>query len=214
MPAELSGRFIRAAWFTICCSAPTTTSTNSISAESFPADAREPVWHQRVQPGVWTGPDAIAVHQPSSRSEGFYLQDQIDLTEHWKMLAGVRFDDFTQDILNRMTGTTQSQSQTATSPRFGLVYDGSDRVVIRELPEGSASTPVWAQRQCLEPETARPTKSAPSLAVRRIRHRHARGLQGGKVKVLTSDPINAGFSAAAGEAESKGVEVDVAGDRG
>ena len=34
---------------------------------------------------------------------GFYLQDQIDLTEHWKFLAGVRYDDFSQDILNRLT---------------------------------------------------------------------------------------------------------------
>ena len=101
---------------------------------------------------------------------GFYLQDQIDLTEHWKVLAGVRYDDFSQDILNRRTATTQSQSQTATSPRFGLVYDVYGPIlVLRELRGGvPPQHRVWAQTALPSSRRrASRTRSARSSAVRR-----------------------------------------------
>ena len=145
---------------------------------------------------------------------GFYLQDQIDLTEHWKLLAGVRYDDFSQDILNRLTSTTQSQSQTATSPRFGLVYDVSDRISFyASYAEGfRPNTGVGADGNAFEPETSESyeigTKlgSPEDFATGTIAIYKAK-----KSNVLTADPINAGFSLTGGEAESKGVEVDVAG---
>ena len=145
---------------------------------------------------------------------GFYLQDQIDLTEQWKVLFGVRYDDFSQDILNRITGTSQSQSQTATNPRFGLVYDVSDRISFyASYAEGfRPNTGVGADGNAFEPETSESyeigTKfgSPDDFATGTIAIYKAK-----KSNVLTADPINAGFSLTGGEAESRGVEVDVTG---
>jgi iron complex outermembrane receptor protein len=145
---------------------------------------------------------------------GVYVQDQIDLTERWKMLAGVRFDDFSQDLTNRFTGSTTSQTPTATSPRVGLVFEASSMVSLyasysKGFRPNSGSD---AAGIAFEPEESKSYEVGVKLET------PGGGLNGTvaiyqaeKSNILTSDPINAGFSAAAGEAESKGLEIDVAG---
>jgi iron complex outermembrane receptor protein len=147
-------------------------------------------------------------------AEGFYVQDQIDLTEQWKMLAGVRYDQFRQELADRITNKTSRQSPTATSPRVGLVYQfvpsasvyasfskgfrpnsGQDISGTAFVPEKSRSYEIGTKFDLLD------GKISSTLALYKSH----------KSNILTSDPINAGFSIAAGEAESKGVEFDAAG---
>lgn len=58
----------------------------------------------------------------SARTVGVYTQDLLELGEHWKALAGVRFDNFDQQQDNHLTGLSQSRTDSVWSPRGGLVY--------------------------------------------------------------------------------------------
>ena len=149
------------------------------------------------------------------RATGVYLQDQIDLTGAWKLLAGVRFDKFHQDILTRTNNSRTVQDPTATSPRLGLVYElnrnltfytsastgfrpnsGSNFANVPFEPEKSRSAEVGAKFETPD------RKISGNVALYKTR----------KSNIITADPVNAGFSIAAGEAESQGVEVDASGE--
>jgi catecholate siderophore receptor len=52
-----------------------------------------------------------------------YVQDLATLSEHWKLLAGVRYDDFQQETRERRPGQPNlDRTDRAWSPRVGLVY--------------------------------------------------------------------------------------------
>lgn len=51
-----------------------------------------------------------------------YVQDQIDLTEHWKAIMGVRYDRFEVDFTNNRNGQTIATNDNLLSPRGGLIY--------------------------------------------------------------------------------------------
>ncbi|WP_354686327.1 TonB-dependent siderophore receptor [Cupriavidus necator] len=56
----------------------------------------------------------------------FYTQDMITLSEQWKALVGVRYDNFQQETRNRIAGQRSlSRTDTAWSPRAGLVWQPS-----------------------------------------------------------------------------------------
>lgn len=59
---------------------------------------------------------------------GFYIQDQIDLTERLQIRLGLRFDDFEQDLTNLRADpvTTVTSSDDRVSPQFGAVYSVND----------------------------------------------------------------------------------------
>ncbi|NMG73813.1 TonB-dependent receptor [Aromatoleum diolicum] len=54
-----------------------------------------------------------------------YLQDQIALSEHWKVLAGLRYDQFKVELDDKRTTTTRqdlSRTDNEVSPRAGLIW--------------------------------------------------------------------------------------------
>jgi len=55
---------------------------------------------------------------------GFYIQDQIDITDNLQIRIGGRFDDFEQDITNILVDptATRTTSDTRFSPQVGAVY--------------------------------------------------------------------------------------------
>jgi len=55
---------------------------------------------------------------------GFYIQDQIDITEQFQIRLGLRWDDFTQDLtdLRATPATTDTSKDSRVSPQFGAVY--------------------------------------------------------------------------------------------
>lgn len=63
---------------------------------------------------------------------GFYIQDQIDLTDQLQLRLGLRWDDFEQDLTNLLASpaTTTSSSDDRVSPQFGVVYRANDGVSV------------------------------------------------------------------------------------
>ncbi|MEL7535930.1 MAG: TonB-dependent siderophore receptor [Pseudomonadota bacterium] len=55
---------------------------------------------------------------------GIYVQDQIDINDNLQIRLGLRFDDFEQDLTNQLASpaTTQTSSDDRVSPQFGVVY--------------------------------------------------------------------------------------------
>lgn len=63
---------------------------------------------------------------------GFYIQDQIDITDRLQIRIGGRFDDFEQDITNILVDptATRTTSDTRFSPQVGAVYSLNDSVSV------------------------------------------------------------------------------------
>ena len=59
-----------------------------------------------------------------------YLQDQIEFSEHFQAILGLRFDQFDMDFRNNRTATDLDSSDDLLSPRAGLIYKPIEPVSI------------------------------------------------------------------------------------
>ncbi|MDF3839025.1 TonB-dependent siderophore receptor [Cupriavidus basilensis] len=182
---------------------------SSIASNPYAIDIYQPVYGQPQPPVA----PSISTRE-NQRSLGVYLQDQIDLSEQWKLLAGVRLDNYRQTVDNLITAKSTSQSQSAVSPRVGLTW----------LP--GAQTSLYLSLG----KSFRPN-SGVDEAGNAFDPQHGRALEAGakwqsadqrlgatlavfdivKQNVLTRSPTNANFSVAAGEVQSRGLEFDAFG---
>jgi iron complex outermembrane receptor protein len=84
------------------------------------------------QYGIFPRPDAAAQidRLETTSGFGFYIQDQIDLTDRLQIRIGGRFDDFDQELINRRSdpAAVSTSSNSAFSPQGGIVFRASDGV--------------------------------------------------------------------------------------
>lgn len=148
------------------------------------------------------------------RATGLFVQDQMDLSDKWKLLAGVRFDRFHQDNEDLLAGKRQVQSHSATTPRIGLTYliDANTSVYASAGRSFRPNAGTDEQGNAFDPQKGKAFEvgakwQSPdqrlnaNVALFDIR----------KSNVLTRSPTNANFNIAAGEVRSRGLELDVAG---
>ena len=57
-----------------------------------------------------------------------FIQDQIDLSENWKLLVGGRYDNFDITVDDIKNGSSESRKDTTFSPRAGLIYKPQENV--------------------------------------------------------------------------------------
>lgn len=148
---------------------------------------------------------------------GVYLQDQISISEQFKLLAGGRLDIFDQESIDFADDLSSEQSQERFSPRVGLVYQPIEPISLYASystsfnPDPFNSTTV--DGDVLEPSTGTQyelgvkgeflnKKLTSTLAFYQIE----------RDNFATTDPDNPDFSVAAGEVRSRGIELDVAGE--
>ncbi len=147
---------------------------------------------------------------------GIYLQDQIDITEQFKIRFGGRYDDFKRNLHDRALPVSATNPKVRSykefSPQAGLVYNVTEEVSFYAgygkgfRPNSGAS----AAGVLFEPERSKSYEvgakyesedgnlnSTVSLFTMK------------KTNVLTADPTNANFSIAVGSARSKGLEFDL-----
>lgn len=149
-------------------------------------------------------------------SRSFYAQDQIDLSQQWKLLLGVRFDDYDQKLTNNRNGIVVKKSLSASSPRVGLVYQPTRQVSLYAQagksfrPNGGVSRDFTA----FDPEEGRSYElgakwdSADQRITSTVALFHIT-----KENVLSPDPVDPNnFYVTAGEVESKGLEFDLSGE--
>lgn len=184
---------------------------------------------ERWRPGAGDSSYAVNLMQPqygqalpslaplTNKSEqqqsiGVYLQDQIDLSEQWQVLLGLRLDDFEQELSNNAASTSTKQAQSATSPRLGVVYNYNDSAnFYLSYSEGfRPNSGADVSGNAFAPEESQAYEAGLKFSLNNNRVSGTVALfHAKKSNILTSDPVNAGFSAALGEAQSEGVELDV-----
>ena len=76
--------------------------------------------------GVRTYNDFTADLKSSTESDievtSFYIQDQIDVTDNFKIMLGGRFDSFDITVRDIKNGTSESREDEEVSPRAGLIF--------------------------------------------------------------------------------------------
>lgn len=72
------------------------------------------------------GPNTDRVE--TQESVGFFIQDQISLTDKLDIRIGARYDDYTQELNNRRSGNVSEQKESRVSPQFGISYQTSESV--------------------------------------------------------------------------------------
>ncbi|MGX9460332.1 TonB-dependent siderophore receptor [Shewanella sp. A14] len=157
-------------------------------------------------------------NQEKQRAWGGYIQDQIDLTDRWKLQLGLRFDYYKQNIIELVSQASSKQSDNRTSPKIGLVYAYSDNLSVYSvysegfLPMSGtdyAGTPFEPEEsQSIEVGLKFNSYWHNDLAI----DANIAFFDAKKNNILTSDPVNIGFSAALGEAKSSGIEIDLSAD--
>ncbi|SFU91339.1 TonB-dependent siderophore receptor [Pseudoduganella namucuonensis] len=151
----------------------------------------------------------------SQRAHSFYAQDQVDLTDQWKALLGIRSDSYDQTVTNYRLNVSNTQSLSATSPRLGLVYQPLKTISLyataakgfRPNSGISLDNKAFPAEESRSYEVGGKLETADgkitgTLALYKI----------SKENVLTTNPVNTDFSISAGEVGSKGVELDVSGE--
>jgi len=179
-------------------------------SKPFTINVYNPVYLD-VLPDVIPGAPTLG----KQRNTAFYLQDALSLGQHWRLLAGVRFDNYKQQSWNRNTwASTGSISPSATSPRLGLSYlPNNNWTLFANI--GKAFKPNTGTD--FYDNTFEPVKSvAGDVGVKWENSDKNLGATLSafairKKNVKTADPEHAGFSITAGEVRSQGVELDLSG---
>nr|WP_255536577.1 TonB-dependent siderophore receptor [Pacificimonas pallii] len=96
-----------------------------------PSSALDPetyllIFPDNPQYGIFPRPDAAPQidRLETTSGFGFYIQDQIDLTDRLQVRLGGRFDDFDQKLINRRSSpaVVSESSNSAFSPQAGVVF--------------------------------------------------------------------------------------------
>lgn len=149
----------------------------------------------------------------NQRAHGVYAQDQIDLTDQWKLMAGVRRDSYDQTVNNLRFNFFNRQELSATSPRAGLVYQPTKEISLyataakgfRPNSGISITNTAFAPEKSKSYEIGGKLETGSligTLALYKI----------DKENVLTTNPLNTDFSMSAGEVGSRGLELDLSGE--
>ncbi len=176
-----------------------------------PIDIRRPLYGQL--PASFN-PARRTDREQTSYSRSLMLQDQITVTEHWRVLAGVRYDQYDRQLVNQVNSTRQPQRLEEVTPRLGVLYQLTDQTGLfanasRSFkPNGgldAAGNP-FEPEQGLGYEAGVKFESGDgrfgmTLAAFSIE----------KENVLTSDPDDNTYQIAAGEVRSRGFDVQLSG---
>ncbi|MGJ5676041.1 MAG: TonB-dependent siderophore receptor [Nostochopsis sp.] len=150
----------------------------------------------------------------TTNSLGIYLQDQIALTDGLKLLLGGRFDTFDQKYEDLINDTESSGSDSAFSPRFGIVYQPIPAISLYASYTRSFTPPngtFFSGDPSFEPERGTQYEVGVKADLNDRFSATLAFFDLTRTNVLTEDPDNPGFSIQVGEQKSQGIELNLAG---
>lgn len=170
-----------------------------------------PIYGQYPLPEV----SPLTDREETQEAAGFYIQDQITLTDRLDIRLGFRFDDFTQTIEDRRAETVFEQSDSRVSPQAGFVYRATDSLSLyAAFGEGFRQlTGTDVDGNGFKPNT---TKSLEAGVKFELNNGRVMGTASvfriNQDNVLVGDPNNPFSLLASGRARSQGLELDVSGE--
>ena len=148
----------------------------------------------------------------------FYLQDQLELSDHWQAVLGVRYDTFDVDFGNNRTGERLSSDDDFVSPRAGLIYKPTEPVSLYAsysmtyLPRsGAQMASLTAANESLDPEEYENYELGAKWDARPGLSLTAAVYQLDRTNVAIPDPLNPTVSILADGARTRGIELGLAG---
>ncbi|MGJ5632816.1 TonB-dependent siderophore receptor [Nostoc sp. CALU 1950] len=184
------------------------------SGDAAPIDIFNPIYGQPSS-GLFT---FEARNEATTDSFGIYLQDQITLIENLKLLLGARFDGFRQNSQDFIANTESSQSNSALSPRFGIVYQPIPPVslyasYISSFTPARGTFLFGANLDTLfEPERGRQFEVGVKADLNDRLSATLALYDLTRTNVLVTDPNNQDFQIQTGEQNSRGVELSLSGE--
>jgi len=182
---------------------------NPTAAQPYAIDVLAPTYggpHPLLVPNSET--------EEEQRGRSFYVQDTLVLGERWRLLAGLRAERYRQVFANMRTRSATAQALSEVSPKLGLSYLAGPQWTLYANVGRSfrPNTGADADAASFEAEHGRASEAGvkwenaarnagATLALFDIRKRNA----------LTADPLHAGYSVAAGEVRSRGMDLDFSG---
>ncbi|WP_243055803.1 TonB-dependent siderophore receptor [Pseudomonas sp. BP01] len=187
---------------------------SAAGATAYPIDIFDPVLGQ-ARPAL----TRTTTHDKENlKTWAFFVQDQVALTERLKALAGVRFERFEHDYVNKLSAAGDfSKGENGVTPRFGLLYDLTDTVAVyantaRSFKPNSGA-PAGATGRGFNPEKGKSYELGVKWeALDRQLSVDAAIYHIVKENVLTRDPADPNYSVAAGQVRSRGLDINIAGN--
>ena len=183
----------------------------------YPQSATSLVYGQNIYAPVYgkDKPALVAANDffEHTESQALSLQDQIAFSERLHGLFGVRLERFEQRAENRSTGSEHSQLKDVVMPRAGLLYQLTPQVaVFTNASQSVRPNTLGSQGQVFGPEKGIGYETGLKLDLLDGRLGANIALfHIDKENVLTADPANPGEQIAAGEARSRGVDLQLSG---
>ncbi|AFZ30524.1 TonB-dependent siderophore receptor [Gloeocapsa sp. PCC 7428] len=179
------------------------------SGNAPPVDIFDPVFDQTV-----TVTEQSEGSFTTRNTVGVYIQDQITILDNLKLLLGGRVDFFGETSDDRFTNEETNQSETAFSPRVGIVYQPVASVSLYAsyarsfVPTigRSAGDETFSPERGTQYEIGIKTDITDQLSANLALYDLTRS------NVTTPDPENPGFSVQTGRQRSRGVELDISGE--
>ncbi|MDP3087664.1 MAG: TonB-dependent siderophore receptor [Methylotenera sp.] len=148
------------------------------------------------------------------RSIGFYAQDQIKFNDQWQLHVGMRRDNVKQDLAFAYESPTDisSRNDSKTTPRIGLLYQPAQWLSLYgNCAESFGMTFNYEADTLYKPEEARQCEAGVKMEVLDGRfNANVAVFDLTKTNIATPNP-NTNRTEAIGEAQSKGLEIDVQG---
>ncbi|MEL0646907.1 TonB-dependent siderophore receptor [Pseudoalteromonas agarivorans] len=170
-----------------------------------------PVYGAYELPTPTANTDRVEIQE----SVGVFIQDQISITDKLDIRIGARFDDYEQRLNNRLANTNTKQTESRVSPQFGVVYEANGYVSVygaygenfRPLSGADANGDGFEPNQSTSAEvgvkfTLNDGALFGTVAVFKVEQDN----------MLVVDDATAFTYAAIGEAQSKGIEIDITGE--
>ena len=160
-------------------------------------------------------PTAVVTNRlDRQKAFGVYVQDQISLSDAVQIRLGLRYDDFSLSIRNRVNATIARRKDDRLSPQIGLVVKASDALSFYAV-YGSGFRSNIAITPALSTAAPETSKSYEIGAKFDLFDSKLTGTVAfftlDKRNVLAADLANPGFSTTIGKAGSTGFEFDLAG---
>jgi iron complex outermembrane receptor protein len=188
-----------------------TLASNPTEQQLQAIDIFAPVYGRFPLPALSPLTDRVEVQEAT----GVYAQYQIGFSERFELRVGGRYDDYDQRLTNRANGRVSETGESRFSPQVGAVWRATPELSLyatygenfRPLSGADfAGNPFDPnQSESIEagikyaPASGRMTATASVFSIQQS-------------NILVADPANAGFTIAAGEAQSRGFEFDFEGE--
>ncbi|TMO61375.1 TonB-dependent siderophore receptor [Pseudoalteromonas aurantia] len=185
-------------------------STNPTDAQLYALNVHNPVYGLHTPPT----PMPVIVRQQNQSATGLYIQDQIALTDSLQIRVGGRFDWLKQTTNDKVRNMTLEQSEQHFSPQLGLVYQFTDNFSLYSTYGEGYRLNFGADYQGngFEPNQTESIELGTkwSLLDNALDITLAY-FDSEQTNIIVADMQNLGFETAIGEASSRGIELDIAG---